>query len=187
MNNERIQSKRATLQAERTTINALKKTVLTITDTLGLDEEKMQRRVDTALKSEYGRINGMVNLLSAIANWPAEQGDGTAVGENRRVLEETLKLDLMLLEDIRTYRGFHTFATDELEIIDGIEPQYEDYEDYVAILLEDMGLTAQQRVKLNPAVWAKVESRTKEKVAIDLERMKIALEKHKALIEASEA
>lgn len=182
MNNERIESKRTLLANERTTINALKGTINKIVDLLGLDEEKMARRVDAALKSEYGRINGMVNLLSAVANWPAEQGDGTAVGENRRTLEESLKLDLMLLEDIRNYRGFHTFATDELEIIDGIEPQYEDYEDYVAILLEDMGLEPQQRVKLNPTVWAKVERRTKEKAHIEIERMKVAVEKHKAMM-----
>jgi len=187
MNNERIASKRETLANERTTINALKKTVNNITDLLGLDEEKMNRRIDAALKSEYGRVNGMVNLLSAIANWPAEQGDGTAVPENRRLLEESLKLDLMLLEDIRTYRGFHTFATDELEIIDGVEPQYEDYEDYVAILLEDMGLSPQQRVKLNPRIWAKVELRTKEKAKLDIEQMKIAVEKHKLMMEELKA
>jgi hypothetical protein len=185
MTNERIESKRATLNAERTTLNALKAKVTAITDTLGLDEEKMGRRVRTALKSEYGRVNGMVNLLSAIANWPAEQGDGTAVDENKALLENQLGLDLMLLDDIRTYRGFHTFATDELEIIDGVEPQYEDYEDYVAILLDDMGLTPQNKIKLNPTVWTKVEARTKEKVAVDIELMKVAIEKHKALMEAS--
>jgi len=178
---ERIQSKRAVLNQERATINALKKKVFDITDLVGMDEEKMQRRVEAALRSEYGRINGMVNLLAAVTNWPADQGDGSAVGENRKTIEDKLGLDLMLLEDIRTYRGFHTFATDELEIIDGVEPQYEDYSDYVTILLEDMNLTP-GRVGINPTTWTKTEARTKEKVAVDIEKMKAAVERHKATL-----
>lgn len=180
---ERIQSKREVLNQEKATINALKKTVFAIVDLVGMDEEKVQKRVDAALRSEYGRINGMVNLLAAITNWPADQGDGSAIGENRRTIEEKLGLDLMLLEDIRTYRGFHTFATDELEVIDGMEPNYEDYSDYVTILLEDMNLTP-GRVSINPTTWARTEARTKQKVSTDIELMKAAVERHKALIEA---
>lgn len=179
---ERINEKREVLNKEKATINGLKKKVFDIVDLVGMDEEKVQKRVDAALRSEYGRINGMVNLLAAIVNWPADQGDGSAVGENRRTIEEKLGLDLMLLEDIRTYRGFHTFHTDELEIIDGIEPQYEDYADYVTILLEDMDLTP-GRVTIDPTTWSRTEARTKQKVATDIELMKAAVERHKALIE----
>jgi hypothetical protein len=179
----RIEAKRAILQEERKTITALEGKINTIVDELGLDEEKMQRRIEVALRSEYGRVNGMVNLLAAICNWPADSGDGASVGENRKVIKEKLKIDLMLLEDIRTYRGFHSFHTDELEIIDGVEPQYEDYEDYVAILLQDMGLTPYTKATINPEQWEKAEERAKEKAKLDVESMRIAVERHKAMLE----
>lgn len=181
MNAERIENKRAQLQSERATINALKAIVNKIVDVIGLDEEKMNRRIEIAMRSEYGRINGMVNLLAEVTNWPAEQGDGTAVGENRKVIEEKLDLDLMLLEDIRTYKGYHTFATDELETRTGVEPMYEDYEDFVAILLEDMGLTP-GRVTISSDTWTKTEKKAVESTKLELERMRIAVERHKALM-----
>lgn len=177
----RLDVKRAQLQTERATIDALKKKIYAIVDLTGMDEEKMSRRVTSALKSEYGRVNGLVNLLAAVANWPAEQGDGSSVNENRMLLEQQLKLDLMLLDDIRTYRGYHTFVTDELEIIDGVEPQYEDYEDYVAILLTDMKLTP-GKVAINPSTWARTEAKTKQNVQLEIERMQLAVERHKTLI-----
>lgn len=179
---ERKETKRANIQAERATLSKLKALIYQIADLCGLDEDKMSRRIEAALQSEYGRTNGMINLLASVAHWPAEAGDGSAVAENRRLIEEKLGLDLLMLADIRGFRGYHTFHTDELETIAGVEPNYEDYEDYVAIFLEDLKLTP-QRVGIDRAVWQRQEIRAKEQTAKTITELAEAVEKHKAFLE----
>lgn len=180
-NSERVKAKRAQRDAEKQTIKALKTLVNGITDIVGLDEERIGKRIDSAMQSEYGRVNGMVNLVSALAHWPAEAGDGSAVSENRKLLESKLNLDLLTLADIRTFRGFHTFHTEDLETIDGQAPSYEDYEDYVAMFLEDLDLTP-QRITIDSATWERQEAKAKRQTVEKIEALRLAVEKHKEFI-----
>ena len=183
MNKERLTAKRELIANERKTIKTLQNLIFDIVDELGLDEEKMTKRIQAALGSEYGRVNGLVNLLAAVCNWPADQGDGASVMANRKQIEDKFpQLDMLLLADIRNYRGFHTFHNDELEIISGQEPNYEDYEDFVAILLEDQGLTP-QRVSIDADQWTRMELRAKETTTKSITMMREAVEAHKALLE----
>ena len=114
LNKKRLQATRAKHVAEAKVIRELTSLVNKIADTCGLDEERIAKRIDVALQSEYGRINGLINLLSSLAKWPAEQGDGSSVATNRQLLRDELKLDLVLLEDINTFKGYHTFHDDKL-------------------------------------------------------------------------
>jgi len=154
----RVQQTRERLAAEKATRTTLNKLLSSITEELALDEARMAKRIDSALESEYGPINGLVNLVVAVAKWPVDYGDGANVGVNRRTLENKFGLDLVMLSELAQLRGYHSFVTDDLDIIEGKEPKYEDYGDYCQIFLEDLGVVA-QRLQITPVAWQGKEAR----------------------------
>lgn len=176
-----IEVKKALIQAERTTLKELINIIDSICELCGLDQEKMVRRISVAKKSEYGRINGLLNLLASLVMWPAEQGDGASVSTNQKLITDTLNVDIDLLEDIKSFRGYHTFVSDELEIIDGVEPNYEDYSDYCHIFLEGIEL-APSRVVLDESKWQNAEKRAKVRAETELKEMEEAVANHKLLM-----
>lgn len=175
---ERLQAKRDEIKANREAGKVLKKLIRDITAGLDLDEERMAKRIDSATRSEYGPINGLINLVAAIANWPVEQGDGSLVSTNRQVLEDKFNLDLVMLDDIRVFRGFHSFVTDDIEIINGVEPDYENYTDYCEIFLEDLGVKS-TRPTINEPKWQAAEIRALKKAKEDKEQLEMEVEIHR--------
>ena len=178
---ERLAKVKATRSQEKAIITKIKSQISEIVETCGLDEEKMARRSQVALKSEYGRINGIINLYAAVCKWPAEQGDGTSVSANQLMIENDMKVDLMLLEDISSFKGYHTFHTDELEIIDGVEPQYEQYSDHCSLLLEDLGFE-RAAAEIVPSSWAALEKRAISRAKDDVEELRAAVVRHNSLV-----
>lgn len=174
----RLDAKKANIQSNREASKVLKKLLKDITNTLDLDEERMAKRIDAATRAEYGAINGLVNLVASVANWPVENGDGALVSTNRLILEDKFNLDLVMLDDIRTYRGFHSFVTDDIEIINGQEPQYEDYTDYCEIFLEELGVRS-TRPTICPDRWKTAETRAIAKAKTDQTQMLEELAFHK--------
>lgn len=174
----RLDAKKANIQSNREASKVLKKLLKDITNTLDLDEERMAKRIDSATRSEYGAINGLVNLVASVANWPVENGDGALVSTNRLILEDKFNLDLVMLDDIRAYRGFHSFVTDDIEIINGQEPQYEDYTDYCEIFLEELGVKS-TRPTICPDRWKTAETRAIAKAKTDQTQMLEELAFHK--------
>ena len=156
-----------------------------MTDTCGLDDEKIAKRIDVALSSEYGRINGLINLIGSLAKWPAEPGDGASVSTNRQLLREELKLDTILLEDIIAFRGYHTFHDDELNVIEGVEPSYEEYEDYCYLFLESMDLLDEQAIRptISRTTWERNEKRAIERTKVQIDMLKAEVERHKLLMQ----
>ena len=179
---ERIEKRRAEKVTNRAALKSLRKLINDITEELSLDEEKMAKRIDAAFNSEYGPINGTINLLTAIANWPAEPGDGSMVSTNKQLLESKFNLDLMLLADIRASRGFHTFVTDDLEILTGEEPKYTDYSDDCEIFLAETFDTVVTKPTINKTQWERMELRAQAKAELELERMKTEVERHKEYV-----
>lgn len=174
----RLDAKKANIQSNREASKVLKKLLKDITNTLDLDEERMAKRIDSATRSEYGAINGLVNLVASVANWPVENGDGAFVSTNRLILEDKFNLDLVMLDDIRAYRGFHSFVTDDIEIINGQEPQYEDYTDYCEIFLEELGVKS-TRPTICPDRWKTAETRAVVKAKTNQTQMLEELAFHK--------
>lgn len=208
MSNRRLATKRETIAANRATLKSLTGLINAIVKELALDDERMAKRMDAALRSEYGPINGMVNLVVSISNWPAEPGDGSMISVNRQILTEKFGLDLLLLDDIKTFKGYHTFVSSELEVIEGVAPQYEDYADYCQIFLEELAEIALAS-KLNKPVarltkadkkviviaskptidenrWVKLEAIAQTKAKLDLEDMVLEVERHKAFLDANQ-
>lgn len=208
MSNRRLATKRETIASNRATLKSLTSLINAIVKELALDDERMAKRMDAALRSEYGPINGMVNLVVSISNWPAEPGDGSMISVNRQILTEKFGLDLLLLDDIKTFKGYHTFVSSELEVIEGVAPQYEDYADYCQIFLEELAEIALAN-KLNKPVarltkadkkaiviaskptidetrWVKLEAIAQTKAKLDLEDMVLEVERHKAFLDANQ-
>lgn len=179
---ERLAKRKTAKSHNREALKALRTLIMDITEELSLDEEKMERRLDSAFQSEYGPINGTINLLCSIANWPAEAGDGSAVSANKRILEEKFSLDLMMLADIRQARGFHTFVTDDLEILPGTPPIYQDYADDCEIFLEEQFNIQAHKPTIDKTTWERTEARAKAKAEEELERMKAEIERHRDAI-----
>lgn len=174
----RLDSKRAEIQSNREASKVLKTLLKNITSTLDLDEERMAKRIDSATRSEYGAINGLVNLVASVANWPVESGDGALVSTNRIILEDKFNLDLVMLDDIRQFRGFHSFVTDDIEIINGVEPDYENYTDYCEIFLDELGVKS-TRPSICPSKWKSAETRAIAKAKLDQTQMNEELAFHK--------
>ena len=181
----KLARKKAIIQADRAAKKALTGLIKNIVTDLSLDEDRMAKRVDSAIKSEYGAINGLVNLVAAISNWPVENGDGSLVSTNRMILEDKFNLDLVMLDDIRRFRGFHSFVTDDIEIIAGTEPDYENYTDYCQIFLEELGVKS-NRPTINPDAWARAEAKATIKATADQAQMERELAVHKAYMDELE-
>lgn len=179
-----IEKIKANRLEEKAVIEIIKGKVTEIVSICGLNEDNTAKRVQVALRSEYGRINGMINLLVGICKWPAEQGDGASVSANQSSIETEMGLDLMLLDDISSFKGYHTFHTEELDIVDGIEPDYQNYQDYCTILLEDFGF---ERVSatIGATAWKAAEKRAKIKTKDDVKQLIKEVEEHKRLLEAA--
>jgi len=174
---------RKEIESNRAATAKIKSILKAIVSECDLDEGRMAKRIHSATRSEYGVTNGLINLLAAVANWPAEAGDGANVATNSLILEEKLGLDLALLSDIRNYRGHHTFVTDELEIIAGQEPVYDQYSLYCNVLLADLGVES-SRPTISETKWQAAEKSAKDRASIELETMRAEIERHKALIGA---
>lgn len=179
--NTRLKARKASRRTEKLALVKLQALVLDVATACNLDEERTARRITSALSSEYGRVNGMINLLAAVAKWPAEHGDESMVSTNQLMLSKDMGLDLMLFEDISKAKGFHTFHTDALETIVGMEPQYEEYEDNCTIMLEELNLKAVS-ARIEPTVWARNEAKAIEKTENDVIKLRQAVADHKALM-----
>ena len=137
MNKEQLKLER---KLEKVQTGVLKTNIEKIVDLVGLDSERMSFRIRSAEGSEYGRVSGLTNLLAAIVCWPAEQGDGASVTANQRKIENELKTDIYLMEDIKDAKGYHTWLNDELELIKGKAPNTQRYQMLVEILVEETGI-----------------------------------------------
>lgn len=168
---------------EKAILEKLKSMLTDITDLCSLDDERMAKRIQVALKSEYGRINGMINLLASVSKWPAEQGDGASVALNQALIEKDLGIDLMLLEDISAFKGYHTFhSDDDLVLIAGVQPDFENYKDYSTIFLEEIGFE-RTAATIERTTWEKKEIRAIAKTNESITDLTEAAEKHKALMQ----
>lgn len=181
MANKNIAKVEKAIVAKRNAVKKLKTLIIDISNDVNLDMDKTAARLDSAMRSEYGQVNGLINLISAIAAWPATPGDGTAVSRNKLMLEEKYKLDLLLLDDIRKLRGFHTFVTDDLEILEGQEPDCDNYSDYCKVFLKEMGIKI-DTPSIRLEQWQRAEAKAKVKALEEVESMKEAINKHNEFI-----
>lgn len=185
MNQKNMKTIRENAKANREAYNGLRKIILDITEEVGLDEEKMANRINSARRSEYGPINGLINLLVSVCNWPAEPGDGANVSINQKTIEDKYpQIDMLMLDDIKSFRGYHSFVSDELQVIDGIEPDYDNYRDHCAVLLEDLSLRS-VKPTINEQQWQKREAAARLSAVNEAEEQRASIERLNAQLHES--
>ena len=171
-------SVRDQLNAMRTAEKALKSQIQAIVKTCDLDADTMASRINAAIDNKHGRVIGLINLLSATAHWPADKGEAKSVPTNKLLIAD--QVDTLVLSMLREARGYHTFIAEDLTIMAGIEPNYEQYSELSQILLEDLGLESVPQLTIDRDVWLREEAKAVDKATRDQAEMLEAIEKYKA-------
>jgi len=175
-----------TLRAEA--ISKMTSLLSEVADTIGFDEEALERKISVTRRSEYGRIPALINILANLYAWPITgHGNPAEVpGLQEDMLDffasKGLAIDADLLLDIKEYKGYHSFVSDEAVIVEGIEPDVEEYEFAVITVADVVGLPVVDN-KLTLAKWKRAEAAAIEKAKAELADMKASLERHKSLLE----
>ena len=173
-----------TLRAEA--INKMITLLQGVADAIGYDEEALERKIAVTRRSEYGRIPALINILSGIYSWPitAHGNPAEVPGLQEDILDylasNSLDIDADLLLDIKEYKGYHSFVSDEAVIVDAVEPDIEEYDFAIVTIADIVGLPVVDN-KLTLAKWNSIEAKAKAKAEAELADMQEALERHKAL------
>ena len=167
----------------RESARTMKLLLHSVADEIGYDDEVLDRKIAVTRRSEYGYIPALVNILSAIYNWPITgNGNPAEVEGFREDIVECLKsnnidMDPDLLLDIKEAKGYHSFVDDEANLVEGVEPDYEEYNFFMLTFADKAGLPVIDN-KLTEARWNKLEDKALEKANAELTEMKKAQALH---------
>lgn len=148
----------------------------------GMDSEALGSRISMATsRSEYGKVPGLINLLSSVCNWPLDKDASTSgMAEAKEAVAGVLPDLIDVLEDIKQAKGYHTFVSDEHELVDGIEPDFEEYTMLLNVVASNLQLPVLD-VKLSEAAWERAEDKAYTKAKESIEAIKVELEEHQKL------
>jgi len=161
-------------------ISKLKVLINKVADIAGMDTSRVAKRMEVATKSEYGKVPGLLNLLSAIVKYPT---DNKSPGDLTATKEEIVALtgvDEVVFSDLREAKGYPTFLTDDHERMDGVEPDYEEYEMLCNLMANDLNIPVVD-IKLDQAKWDRAEAKAQAKVEKDLIAIEAQLEEYRKL------
>jgi len=155
---------------------------------LDLEPEKLESFLKMARRSEYGRVPEMLAKIASLYTWP-----GCDVQDIADTQEDILDIinkytavpvTADLLMDIKESKGSHTFLSNtDYEVIDAIEPAYEEFKYYISTLADYLNLPYVD-IKLSEEKWEKNELKALKRVAKEQEEAQKALEAHNALVSA---
>ncbi len=169
-------------QLRKESIDSLRMSINKVALIADLDEDKMAKRIAMAIspRNEYGKVPGLMNLLATIVNWPTDDNNVDGLNEVREEILSTLGVTATVFEDLREAKGYHTFVSDEHEIIDGVEPAFDEYTMLVQMLAAELGLAVVD-LKLDDSSWATAETVAIKKAGDSIARVRAELEEHKKL------
>lgn len=160
-------------------INTMKEAISIAVTIAEMDKNKLSRRTKAAMKSEYGKVPGLINLLSAIINWPTDSQTPDNLSAIQDEICTNLGLEQVMLDDLREAKGFHTFLTEDQEIMDGSEPDYEEYNMLCELMASKLNLSVVD-MKLSESEWNKREAKAIAKAKQDLEDIETELAEYRA-------
>jgi len=154
------------------------------------DHDKLANRLKMIRRSEYGRVPEMVNVLAGLYAWPIQDGgDARDIPTLQDEILSTLaSMDIAvtgdLLLDIKEAKGHHSFMDkDTGDIIDCLEPEYEEYRYFVLTFAEAAGLPLMD-IKLTEPVWLTQENKIVAKLNLEIAANAEALAAHEAMMSA---
>lgn len=174
---------------KRESLSTMKVIVNGVCDLLDLDSERLEGQIKSARKSEYGRVPQLLIILANMYAWPIlDKADAKDIDDKQEeildYLADTHKIKVSgdLLLDIKEAKGYHSFLDkDTYEVIDGVEPEFEEITYYLQTLAEHCGLPFID-IKLDEVKWNKVEAKSLIKIQIEHEAAQTALSNHEELI-----
>mgnify|MGYP006883098749 CR=1 FL=1 len=167
----------------RESIKSLTAKLEDIYDVLNLDHDMLHRKIANSRRSEYGRVPALINILATTYSWPiadnSRAADITSLQED--MLDELPGLDGDVLLDLKESKGYHSFLDEAFETVDGIEPDYEEYEYFVLTVADALQLPYVDN-KITEQLWNKNENKALAKIDIDKDLAAGALARHKDLL-----
>ena len=173
--------KRESLATMRLIING-------VVEDLGLDEDRFKKRIDTARRSSYGRVCEHINILASIYAWPIDNnGQASEIPElQERVLDTLAGLGVNvsgdLLLDIKDAKGYNSFLDETtFEVVDGVEPLYEELEYYYLTFAESASLPIID-YKMSETVYNKLETKALKRIETEKALAEEALARHQEMV-----
>ena len=159
-------------------INTMKEAINIAVTIAEMDKDKISRRVKAAMKSEYGKVPGLINLLSGIINWPTDSQTPDNLSAIQDEICTNLGLEQVMLDDLREAKGFHTFLTEDQEIMDGSEPDYDEYNMLCELMASKLNLPVID-MKLSESEWNNREAKAIATAQQDLKDIETELAEYR--------
>jgi len=158
-----------------------------VSDSIGYDDEMLDRKVSVTRRSEYGRIPALVNILANLYNWPISGNGNPSEVEGLRedivdcLNDNNIVIDPDLLLDLREAKGYHSFVDDEGNLVEAVEPDFDEYEFFMLTFADKASLPVVDN-KLTRAKWLKLEVKAKANAEAEIAEMQEALARHEAVV-----
>lgn len=161
--------------------------ILGLAEELNLDVEKLEKRIEQASRSRFGRICEMISIVSSIYAWPiSESTQASEIPEIReRMLDKLREMDIEmdpdLLVELKTAKGYNSFLNEEtFEAVAGVEPMYDELKFYYMTFAELAQLPIIDYA-MSESVWDRMEETAIKSVKAQLESAELALAKKKEM------
>jgi len=166
----------------RESVKTMTNTLEEVYEVCGLDLDMLHRKIAASRRSEYGRVPALINILAATYAWPV--GDSTHTSEipqRQEDILDILKLDGELLLDLKEAKGYHSFLDEAFEVVEGVEPDYEEYNYFVLTVADNLQIPFVDN-KMNEALWNKNETKALKKIEEEKVLADEALKRHEELL-----
>lgn len=177
---------------KRETVKTLKSVILSVAEELNLDTEKFEKRIESARRSNYGRICELISIVASIYAWPISQNtQASEIPEIReRMLDKLAELGILvdgdLLLDMKEARGHNSFLDEStFEVVSGVEPIYDELQFYFLTFAELAQLPIID-YKMNETIWSKEETKAIQRIQAELEAAQVALRRKEEMKKALE-
>jgi hypothetical protein len=166
----------------RESIKTLVSKLEDVYEDLNLDLDMLHRKIATSRRSEYGRVPALINILAATYAWPIHDSSEAAnIPQYQEQMTDLLHLDAEILLDLKESKGYHSFLNDDFEIVDGIEPDYEEYQYYILTIADALQIPYVDN-KINTATWTNNETKALTKISVEQAEAATALARHNQLM-----
>lgn len=183
MNVARLRSDIAINDAlRRESIKSLTTKLEDIYEDLNLDLDELARKIAVTRRSEYGRVPALLNILASTYAFPVkDRTEASNIPQYQEQIAELLHIDGEILLDLKESKGYHSFINDDFETVDGVEPDYEEYNYYILTIAEALQIPFVDS-KITPTLWKKHQDTALAKIALEQEEAQSALARHAELL-----
>mgnify|MGYP006899580592 CR=1 FL=1 len=166
----------------RESIKALVNTLESVYEELNLDLDMLHRKIAASRRSEYGRVPALINILAATYAWPiADSSEAANIPQYQENILEILKLDGEILLDLKEAKGYHSFLSDDFEVVQAIEPDYDEYNYYVLTVADALAIPYVDS-KVSEEAWNRNENKALAKIVVEQAEAETALARHAELM-----